>query len=934
MLRGSLLEPARAGLSARLRAVRGVLLLLVAAMAVEAGSSHSRWTALVLAVLAALPYIVPGVFEVTRSAFLMVLDLAAATVVSEFVQPEAGLVLVVVALGGAAAFLSSRRAAVVGGFAVALEVGRFVAWQRDAGLEAAMTTLLRMAVYVIVLVGMRTVSDLLRQRREVLDRRQVRYRELVEDAPVPVLVVDREAILYANPAAADLLGYGGAERLVGRPTFEIVAPRERAASAEFLGRVLSGDGPRERTCEMVTADGSARIVEVAAAPFRELEHPAVQVVLNDVTARVVAERELRASEERFRTVFFESAAPFALIELDMTVAGVNRALCLLTGREEADLVGRSWASLVHRDDRKRILRAAELTSGRSPRSFTEEVRLLRADGSIVWCVLDVAVLTDADGEPSRVFALAHDVTDQRQARLALAESERRYREIFERLPVALYRTAYEGEILDANPALSNLLGFDDPAEIVGRNATEFYSSPEERFTVRDRIVNEGAAADTEMRLVRADGSEIWVRNAARFVDEGDRQYIEGALIDVTERRRAEEELRCRARQQQAVAALGQRALESTDIDAILRWSLSTVRSILDLDVVAILELGPGGVAEIRASRGWEDPPRSVDGALARRTAATAAPLVLRTVSEVRLAAPELAARGLVSGVSLVIGGSERPFGILWGFCRHERRFHTDDVNFLLAVTNVLAAALERHRARSRLEELVRSKDDFVATVSHELRTPLTVVAGMAHELAERWEGFDRDELDELLSLIVDQSREMTDLIEDLLVAARADIGKVSIHPERVQLAEQVERVVAVLPLREIRRVEVGGEDAAVLADPVRLRQVLRNLLTNAVRYGGPNIRVTSGVDAGTAWVRVIDDGPGVPPEDRDRIFEPYQRAHAAVGRPGSVGLGLTVSRKLAELMGGTLAYRREDGLSVFELSLPTLRTVAEEIMAG
>ncbi|MDK1039464.1 MAG: ATP-binding protein, partial [Actinomycetota bacterium] len=100
----------------------------------------------------------------------------------------------------------------------------------------------------------------------------------------------------------------------------------------------------------------------------------------------------------------------------------------------------------------------------------------------------------------------------------------------------------------------------------------------------------------------------------------------------------------------------------------------------------------------------------------------------------------------------------------------------------------------------------------------------------------------------------------------------------------------------------------------------------RNLITNAFRYGGPNIEVVTAAEQGLIAVEVIDDGGGIPTEDQDRIFIAYERAHHTAGQPGSVGVGLTISRTLAELMGGSLTYRF-DGRSVFRLELPR---VAEE----
>jgi len=198
---------------------------------------------------------------------------------------------------------------------------------------------------------------------------------------------------------------------------------------------------------------------------------------------------------------------------------------------------------------------------------------------------------------------------------------------------------------------------------------------------------------------------------------------------------------------------------------------------------------------------------------------------------------------------------------------------------------------------------------------------LTVVSGLAHELSERWQEFDEAEVKELIDLLVDQSREMADLIEDLLVSARADIGKVEIRPETLQLQDHVSAVLDPLPEHDARRIRATGPKAAVVADPIRLRQIIRNLVTNALRYGGPEITVTVGNGGPSGYLEVRDNGKEIPAKDQQRIFEPYHRAHELEGRTASVGLGLAVSRTLAEMMDGTLTYSH-DGESVFRLTLP------------
>jgi signal transduction histidine kinase len=166
---------------------------------------------------------------------------------------------------------------------------------------------------------------------------------------------------------------------------------------------------------------------------------------------------------------------------------------------------------------------------------------------------------------------------------------------------------------------------------------------------------------------------------------------------------------------------------------------------------------------------------------------------------------------------------------------------------------------------------------------------------------------------------------MAQLVEDLLVAARVDAGGIEVEAAPVNLSEEVARVVSGMRSHRAIAIRSNGECVAV-AEAVRVRQILRNLLTNAVRYGGPSARADCWTGDGVVVVAVSDDGPVIDTAARELIFEPYQRAHQEPTQPASVGLGLTVSRNLARLMGGDLRYLREAGRNVFELTLPASAT--------
>jgi signal transduction histidine kinase len=237
-------------------------------------------------------------------------------------------------------------------------------------------------------------------------------------------------------------------------------------------------------------------------------------------------------------------------------------------------------------------------------------------------------------------------------------------------------------------------------------------------------------------------------------------------------------------------------------------------------------------------------------------------------------------------------------------------------------------------ANSQLEALIRSKDQFVATVSHEVKTPLTVILGFADEIQGELSARGDADLAELAELVGDQGREITNIIEDLLVAARADVGTMTVVPELVDLGDQVRTVVrGCVCAKDVRdAITLDVVPSQVYADPSRVRQIIRNLLTNAIRYGGERIVVVVRDSDGASTVCVCDDGQGIREDEQQLVFEAYQQGHTDTPVSGSVGLGLSVSRHLARQMGGDLSYAFEGGISTFELSLPATESTGGEIV--
>ena len=228
---------------------------------------------------------------------------------------------------------------------------------------------------------------------------------------------------------------------------------------------------------------------------------------------------------------------------------------------------------------------------------------------------------------------------------------------------------------------------------------------------------------------------------------------------------------------------------------------------------------------------------------------------------------------------------------------------------------LLAIELEQERA------LNRSKDQLIANLSHELRTPLTGIYTSALTIEEV--GFsDLDLSHELTGIIIDQSADLTRMVEDLLISAQADAGRLrfDLRPTEIEkLTTDLEKEF----VRFDAQIDFALEPGCVLVDPGRLRQLLRNLVSNAAKYGDGKVDV-KGRRAGSIYVvEVVDDGPGVPPDVEKRMFERFVHRGDQPLLVGSVGLGLAISKVLAEGMSGGITYRRDDNSTTFEVTLQT-----------
>jgi PAS domain S-box-containing protein len=447
-------------------------------------------------------------------------------------------------------------------------------------------------------------------------------------------------------------------------------------------------------------------------------------------------------------------------------------------------------------------------------------------------------------------------------------------------------------------------------------------------------VNLSLGVDPVLTGRRKDGDEFPAEAADRRVMVAGESFVTVAVRDASERRRAEGGLRERARQQALVAELGRRALTGIDLHQLMNEAVSTVTSHLTVEYCNVLELLPDGRLLCQAASGWGDGPM---GRAAEARCAIPAAEVLRTQAPViveDLAADSrfpdsflLREHGVVSSLNVPFYGHERPFGVLGAHTTRRKRFTDEDVHFVQSVANVLSAAIERQWLEQRQHErhLLRAEQmmaigQVAAGVAHELRNPLTSIKGLVQvNLREaQAKGLPAEDL----AVIEHEIRRMELTLQTFLDFARPP------QPDRrsVDPANVVGHVFALVAGRA-RKQEVAlrltqpETPVRVEADRGQLQQLLLNLVLNALdampHGGSVEVELRRPQDS-QVELHVRDTGPGIAADILPKVFETFVSS-----KETGVGLGLPLSKRIAEDHGGTLtAYNLPGGGACFVFRLP------------
>ena len=750
---------------------------------------------------------------------------------------------------------------------------------------------------------------------EALRRERDRAQTYLDVAGTLILVIGSdERVRLVNRRGCDLLGQSESE-IVGRNWFDafVPAPVREEIRSVFRALMASEDqSPLEHyENPVVRADGEERVFSWHNLVLRDEAGRAVETISSaeDVTEERRIAAKLRQSEDRFRELADAMPQLVWTARPDGTVEYYNRRHEEFAGFSRRSDGSWDWAPVLHPDDVQPTIETWQraLATGEI---YEIAHRVKRADGTYHWYLSRGVPARDAAGRVTRWYGTATDIDDQKRTEEALRDSEERYRTLFDSIDegFCVIEVLFDANgkpadyrFLETNPAFEKQAGLRD---VQGKRMRELAPGHEAHwFETYGKIALTGEAA----RFVsESKALNRWFDVYAFRLGGSESRRVAVLFNDITERKLIEAEReRLLARSREAADESARRAAE---LDSIIN------------------SLGDALVVYAR------------DGTIVKMNAAAERLLGYSEAERARPVAERLRRLGVYAADGTPTPTDQNPvMRALHGETVIGEVFGLEVPGHQAVWVSASAAPIRLPDGSTlgvvldiadvtRLRELQVEREAYIHTISHDLRAPLAIILGQG-QIAQR--AADRpDIVRKAAEAIVLGAKRLNVMIEDLVDSARIESGNITLERQAVDLArftrDLLERSREALPTDRVD-VLARGSLPAVSADPARLERIVMNLVSNALKYSEPNMRVTVQLSrrGDEVVTEVIDRGRGIAPAEMEHLFERYYRAGAGRREAASIGLGLFIAKGLTEAHGGHVSAESEVGRgSTFSFTLP------------
>ena len=824
-------------------------------------------------------------------------------------------------------------------------------------------------------IGM-TTDVTARYRAEAERARLSHYNQLLLDSTGEGIVgIDLDGrCTFTNAAGAAMIGVAAgdvAALMIGRGVHDLLFPSRADGSlyprdeGPIARCFASGRSLNSEDEELWRRDGSHFAARLGVYPIRDSENASGDVVtggvltFEDITEKKRAEAELRHSQQQFANLANAMPQLAWTANPDGHIYWYNQRWYDYTGTTFEDMEGWGW-SRVHHPDHIEEVTENWSQALRDGNSYDGTFPLRGADGQFRWFLSRAEPEHDENGAIVRWFGTNTDITQQREIAANLEASEARKAAILETALDCIIAIDENSYITEWNPAAEKTFGYGRD-EAIGQILPELIIPPslrEAHFNGMENYLRTGEGAVLGQRIevpaLHADGHEFPIELSITRIEGAGPPLFTAYLRDISARKRSEEELARGTRLAVLRAQVGLALNRSDDLDEMLQSCCQALVDHLDASLARVWTLDElQNMLHLRATAGNYTRLEHVQSIVPvgqfkiGRIAQEKRPYLSNEIAgDTEIFNQEWIKReGLVSfaGYPLLVDG--QLLGVVAMFAKQEL---SDEV--LTALSTVAdaialgvgrkASQVELERAKLSAEEASRTKSLFLANMSHELRTPLNAILGYSEMLEEEALELELENFTADLGRINGAGKHLLALINDILDLSKIEAGKMDLFVEEFDLGTLINEVSALATsLMEKNgnalQLDVAADIGAMSADQTKVRQCLFNLLSNAAKFtekGDVTLRAhretLAGLNEATPrdWivVEVTDSGIGMSAEQILKLFQAFTQADASTTRKfGGTGLGLALTRRFCQMMGGDITVHSEPGQgSTFTITIP------------
>lgn len=638
----------------------------------------------------------------------------------------------------------------------------------------------------------------------------------------------------------------------------------------------------------------------------------------------------------------------------------NKAAEKLVGFSQDEMLGKSDYDFFPKEEADFFtMKDREVLTSGQPLDIPEETLNTSRQG-VRYVHTRKAPIYGLDGKPKYLLGVAEDITERKKSEEIIRQAHERAQIILESVTIPMVITRIsDNHLTFVNPPALERTQFKYE-DVINQPSPNFYVHIEDRKSFIAELHAKGRVSDKVVQLRGANDRVFWALMSARTFDYQGEASILTTFMDITDRIQAEEAVVKRAAELQTVAEVSTTTATTLEPDRLLQTVVDLTKEQFGLYHAHIyltneswntllLAAGAGEVGRQMVSDGWSIPmdhDQSIVANAARNRQSVIANDLVRDSNSSFLSNQLLPDTRSEMAVPMIVG--DQVLGVFDVQSDIVDYFTVEDANIFTTLATQTAIALQNARLYAeqaatvmQLRELDRLKSSFLANMSHELRTPLNSILGFTDVMLEGLDGPLTEYMDNDLRLVHKNGQHLLHLINDVLDMAKIEAGRMNLNPENFRAFEVMEEAVSITSTLASEKNlslfldEGSDQDVKIYADHTRLRQVMINLVNNAIKFtekGEISLKVAP-MQGGRILISVKDTGIGIAPNKLDAIFQEFTQVDSSTTRKaGGTGLGLPISRRLVEMHGGLL-WAESTGVSgegsIFYVELPIQARITE-----